>query len=36
MSIGSPYAWSIMASTLTRENGFVVSAASDWSLSRQF
>jgi hypothetical protein len=36
MSIGSPYSWSIMASTLTRENGFVVSVDSDWSLSKIF
>jgi hypothetical protein len=33
MSIGSPYAWSIMASSISRENGFVVSSASDWTLS---
>jgi MFS family permease len=30
--IGSPYAWSIMADMLTREYGFVLPAASDWSL----
>jgi hypothetical protein len=30
--IGSPYAWSIMADAITRENGFVTSAASDWTM----
>jgi MFS family permease len=32
LCIGAPYAWSLMADTLTRENGFVAAAASDWSL----
>lgn len=32
MCIGSPYAWSVMGDQLTRQNGFVASAASDWSL----
>jgi MFS family permease len=32
MCIGSPWAWSIMADVITRENGFVTSAASDWTL----
>lgn len=30
--IGSPYAWSMMADLLTREVGFVLPAAADWSL----
>jgi MFS family permease len=30
--IGSPYAWSMMADLLTREHGFVASAAADWTL----
>lgn len=32
MCIGSPYAWSIMADTLTREIGFVAPVAADWPL----
>jgi MFS family permease len=32
MAIGSPWAWSIMADVITREKGFVASAASDWTL----
>eukprot|EP01031_Cornospumella_fuschlensis_P048234 gene48234-59073_t len=32
LCIGSPYAWSLMADTITKEAGFVLSAASDWSL----
>jgi MFS family permease len=32
MCIGAPFAWSLMADTLTRELGFVASAAADWSL----
>ena len=31
--IGSPYAWSAVSSVLTREHGFVVSAASDWTFA---
>jgi len=30
--LGAPYGWSAISSALTRENGFVASAASDWSL----
>jgi MFS family permease len=30
--IGSPWAWSVMSGTLTREIGFVTSAAADWTL----
>lgn len=30
MCIGSPWAWSVMSGTLTREMGVVASAASDW------
>lgn len=30
--IGSPYAWSLMADIITREYGFVTSAAADWTL----
>jgi MFS family permease len=33
LSIGSPYGWSVLASTLVREQGFVISAAGDWTLS---
>ena len=33
MCIGAPYAWSAMSWPLTRENGFVTSAASDWTLA---
>ena len=33
MCIGAPYAWSAMSWPLTREHGFVTSAASDWSLA---
>lgn len=32
MCIGSPYAWSLMADTITREYGFVTSASEDWSM----
>eukprot|EP01038_Epipyxis_sp_PR26KG_P008254 gene8254-11169_t len=32
MCIGSPWAWSLMADVLTREQGFVTAAASDWTL----
>ena len=32
MSIGSTWAWSIMADVITRENGFVTSSFSDWTL----
>ena len=32
MCIGSPYAWSLMADVITRQDGFVVAASSDWSL----
>lgn len=32
MCIGAPWAWSIMADVVTRENGFVAPAFSDWSL----
>lgn len=32
VSLGAPYAWSLMADLVTRENGFVTSAASDWTL----
>ena len=32
MCIGTPWAWSIMADAVTREYGFVTSAAADWSL----
>lgn len=32
ISIGSPYAWSLMADTLTKELGFVAPAAADWSM----
>ena len=31
--IGSPYGWSAVSSVLTREHGFVVSAASDWTFA---
>ncbi len=34
MSIGSPYAWSIMASAITREYGFVISSDMDWTMGR--
>ena len=33
LAIGSPYGWSIASEYLTREQGFVVSAAADWSFS---
>ncbi|CAM9419845.1 unnamed protein product [Sphacelaria rigidula] len=33
MCIGSPWAWSVMSGTLTREMGVVASAASDWSMA---
>ena len=32
MSIGSTWAWSIMADVITRENGFVTPSFSDWTL----
>mmetsp|Transcript_11957 Transcript_11957/g.19970 ORF Transcript_11957/g.19970 Transcript_11957/m.19970 type:complete len:715 (-) Transcript_11957:1332-3476(-) len=32
MCIGSPWAWSIMADTITKEVGFVAPCAADWSL----
>lgn len=32
MCIGSPYAWSLMGDGITRELGFVASAAGDWTL----
>eukprot|EP00092_Neocalanus_flemingeri_P018387 GFUD01019899.1.p1 GENE.GFUD01019899.1~~GFUD01019899.1.p1 ORF type:complete len:604 (+),score=138.00 GFUD01019899.1:68-1879(+) len=32
ISLGSPYGWSAISAALSREHGFVVSAASDWSL----
>jgi MFS family permease len=32
MCIGSPYAWSLVADVITREQGFVASTASDWTL----
>jgi MFS family permease len=32
VSLGAPYAWSLMADLVTREQGFVASAASDWTL----
>ena len=32
LCIGAPWAWSALSGTLTREHGFVCSAASDWSL----
>lgn len=32
MAIGAPWAWSIMADVVTRENGFVAPAFSDWTL----
>ena len=32
MAIGSTWGWSIMADVVTREKGFVTSAASDWTL----
>merc|ERR1711892_448133 len=32
VSLGAPYGWSAISSALSREHGFVVSAASDWSL----
>jgi len=32
VSLGAPYGWSAISSALAREHGFVVSAASDWSL----
>jgi hypothetical protein len=32
LSLGAPYAWSLMADLVTREQGFVASAASDWTL----
>ena len=33
LCIGSPWAWSAMGDVISREHGFVVSAASDWSLA---
>lgn len=32
MCIGSPYAWSLVADVITRENGFVASTGADWTL----
>ena len=32
MCIGSPFAWSLMADTITREIGFVAPAAADWTM----
>jgi len=32
VSLGAPYGWSAISSALSREHGFVVSAASDWGL----
>ena len=34
MCIGSPWAWSIMGDIITKESGFVASAAEDWSLAQ--
>lgn len=31
--VGSPWAWSVMADVITRENGFVAPAVSDWSFA---
>jgi hypothetical protein len=33
LCIGAPWAWSALSPTLTREYGFVVSAASDWTMA---
>ena len=30
--LGAPYGWSAISAQLTRENGIVASAASDWAL----
>ena len=30
--LGAPYGWSAISAQLTRENGLVTSAASDWAL----
>lgn len=32
MCIGSPYAWSLMADVITRQDGFVAAATTDWTL----
>ena len=32
ISLGAPYGWSAISAQLTRENGLVTSAASDWAL----
>ena len=32
MCIGSPYAWSLMADVITRQEGFFAAASSDWTL----
>merc|ERR1719458_1649980 len=32
VSLGAPYAWSAISSTLTREFGFVASSSADWAL----
>lgn len=32
MSLGAPWAWSIMADVVTREYGFIAPVASDWTL----
>lgn len=34
MCLGTPWAWSIMAQVLARLDGFVTSAASDWTLAQ--
>jgi MFS family permease len=32
--IGSPWAWSALSEALTREHGFIVSSASDWTMTQ--
>ena len=34
MCIGAPWAWSVMAMVINKENGFVVQASTDWSLAQ--
>lgn len=34
LSIGSPWAWSVIVGSLIREKGFVVSASLDWTLAQ--
>ncbi len=34
LALGGPYAWSIMANTLSKELGFVAQAADDWTLAQ--